>query len=292
MRDRRTRERERIVKEILAPEAAAAPATPELYSPAGSVGSPPSSPPPPIAPDDPPSGWGHSGADPAPPPSSPRPPSEDRPRRRTFHPDNFDWGPPAKLTAFHFTFSDAAKKPPHGQWMVTCPWHRVSAVTACTRTISLGFGGKDVTKRMLMAWCLQAPVHNRRRHHKEVSPQDLGALPEEVLRARMVAMPPPPAIVLTDAELDAEEGIAEDAASSSAAPPPAAAGAGRGRGRGAAPKSASAGPGHGRGGRGKAKAKAKSRVDSDSSRSGSITSTVSSLTPSQSSAAGSDSGSD
>ena len=62
------------------------------------------------------------------------------------------------------TFSDAAKKPPHGQWMVTCPWHRVSAVTACTRTISLGFGGKDVTKRMLMAWCLQAPVHNRRQH--------------------------------------------------------------------------------------------------------------------------------
>ena len=36
----------------------------------------------------------------------------------------------------------------------------------------------------------------------------------------MVAMPPPPAIVPTDAELDAEDGTAEDAVSSSAAPRP------------------------------------------------------------------------
>lgn len=124
--------------------------------------------------------------------------------RRAVNPDSFDWGPAACPKAFHLTWSPPDVKPPHGQWQALCRFHRLNQTTACTKSLSAGIG-KLRAKRLAMAWCLVAPVHDRKRHHGAVRPQMLEPLDEEVLDARMALMEPPPLAVPTDTELDQAE---------------------------------------------------------------------------------------
>lgn len=121
--------------------------------------------------------------------------------RRVVNPDSFDWGPAACPRAFHLTWSPPDIKPPHGQWQALCRFHKLNHTTACTKSLSATIG-KSQAKRLAMAWCLVAPMHDRKRHHGAVRPQMLEPLDEEVLDARMAMMEPPPLAVPTDMELD------------------------------------------------------------------------------------------
>ena len=120
-------------------------------------------------------------------------------RAPKLHPDSFAWG------SFRFTFSDAKKRPPHGQWQAKCRFHMLNQKTLCTRAMNVGpdDASKDLALRLLKGWCLAAPQHERKSTHAAMPLQQKDALPHEVLDARQRDMPPVPANVVSDAELDA-----------------------------------------------------------------------------------------
>ena len=144
-----------------------------------------------------------------PPPESPTP-SGHRPKdsdaavadirslSRVVHQDTFMWGP------FRMTFSDKKSKPPYGQWQATCVYHKLNDKTGCKRSLSLGQVGqsKDRCKRVLMQWCLKAPLFETKRDHAAVPLNPSEALDQEVLDTRLQGLTPPPDHVRTDEAVD------------------------------------------------------------------------------------------
>ena len=100
---------------------------------------------------------------------------------RNVHPDSFVWGP------FRLTFSDESKRPPHGAWQATCPYHRLNDVTGCKRSMVLGVheDSKDLCKRALMTWCLEAPLRKTKKAHAAAPCKVEDALAEAVLNRRL-----------------------------------------------------------------------------------------------------------
>ena len=135
---------------------------------------------------------------------------ERKPRAKTIaekHPDSFDWGP------FRFTFTGPEKRPPHGQWQATCPFHRLNAKTGCTRATQVGptDSSKDDAKRTLQTWCLLAPLHDRKRRHTSAHVKKADVLPQELLDQRLMELQAPAARPQTDEELDLATGAAAEA---------------------------------------------------------------------------------
>lgn len=126
---------------------------------------------------------------------------------RNVHPDSFVWGP------FRLTFSDESKRPPHGAWQATCPYHRLNDVTGCKRSMVLGVheDSKDLCKRALMTWCLEAPLRKTKKAHAAAPCKVEDALAEAVLNRRLKDLPPPPRKAQTDVEIEAAEFEANEA---------------------------------------------------------------------------------
>ena len=120
---------------------------------------------------------------------------------RNVHPDSFVWGP------FRLTLGDESKRPPHGAWQATCPYHRLNHVTGCKRSMVLGVheDSKDLCKRVLMTWCLEAPLHKTKKAHAAAPCKVEDALEEAVLNRRLRELPPPPRKAQTDVEIEAAE---------------------------------------------------------------------------------------
>ena len=117
---------------------------------------------------------------------------------RERHPDSERFGP------FYLTFT--VKRPPSGAWQAMCPYHALNHSTGCTKSMKISEGQpKELVKRMLKAWCLQAPLFNRRRLHGEVQPKSLALLPDAVMQERVLDLPAPPQPLLPDSVLDGQE---------------------------------------------------------------------------------------
>ena len=119
-------------------------------------------------------------------------------RRVTNHPDSFTWGPG---DGFVFTWTSADRRPPNGSWQALCRYHKLNKDTACTQSMSANMG-KELTKRLLKLWCLQAPLHTRKKHHANIRARFLEDVDEEILQARVESLPPPPEELLDDDQLD------------------------------------------------------------------------------------------
>ena len=134
---------------------------------------------------------------------------------RIEHPLSFQWGP------FRFTFTSPEKRPPHGQFQATCPYHRLAPKTKCTRAMQIGPGeeSKDVAARTLQAWCLLGPCHDRKRRHAAAFIAKADILPQEVLEEKMRLLPQPPSDARIGVELDALEESEGGAASAAKAKP-------------------------------------------------------------------------
>ena len=131
--------------------------------------------------------------------------------RGSTHPDSFHWGPAD--SGFHLLYSPPEVKPPHGQWQATCHYHADSGkagktFTPCTRTMSvLVAGSKEIARDALMYWCMQAPLHDRKRYHCAL-PRQTYDLPDRAImlaRARALRPPPPRGKLKTDEELDEQD---------------------------------------------------------------------------------------
>ena len=123
---------------------------------------------------------------------------------RQVNPDTFEFG------HFRLTFVGPEKRPPHGMFQARCLYHKKNDVTGCKRSIACGGApdAKDVCRRILMSWCLEAPLHQTQRSHLGVLLSSANALPMEVLESRLADLPPPPSNVRTDEEIDADATIA------------------------------------------------------------------------------------
>ena len=121
---------------------------------------------------------------------------------RSVQADSFNWGP-----NFRLTFVNATKRPPHGCWQATCRYHAKSKFTGCKRSVQVGgvSDAKDHCKRLLMMWCLQAPLHATKKAHSAVAVSPDDVLPLEALNSRLARLQPPPAVVRTDEEIEAEQ---------------------------------------------------------------------------------------
>ena len=121
---------------------------------------------------------------------------------RVVNPDTFTWGP-----HFRLTFSDKSSKPPHGQWQATCNYHKLNERTGCKRSLSLGKAGhsKDLCKRVLMQWCLAAPLCTTKKEHSAQPLNVDDALDAALLEARLRTLPPPPARIRTDEEIEMDQ---------------------------------------------------------------------------------------
>ena len=119
---------------------------------------------------------------------------------RQVNPDSFEFG------QFRITFVGPEKRPPYGMFQARCLYHRKSSVTGCKRSLACGAAAdaKDVCRRILMSWCLEAPLHHTQRSHLGVPLSSANALPVEVLESRLADLPPPPSNVRTDEEIDAD----------------------------------------------------------------------------------------
>ena len=92
-----------------------------------------------------------------------------------------------------------------GAWQATCPQNDTS-VTGCKKSIALSSNTPEEKTRcmnLLKLWCLQAGQCDRRSTHAATQPRSLELVDEAVLQARLATLPAVPAVVRTDAELDA-----------------------------------------------------------------------------------------
>ena len=123
-------------------------------------------------------------------------------RSRAIHPNTFMWGP------FRFTYASRA---PHGAWQVTCPYHKLSSKTRCTRSMKLGDKpeARDICVRALMNWCLQAPQYRTKKAHASMPCRVEDVLDQGILDARLLSLEEPPAVVRTDKEIEEEEASEE-----------------------------------------------------------------------------------
>ena len=100
-------------------------------------------------------------------------------------------------------------------WQCTCPFHRLSAKTACKKTMRLTLGTSsfeaeaDRVHGMLQHWANQAVKYSRQRHHVALD-VDADSMPsDDVVRAQAIEDAPRHR-VQTDKELDGGEDDAED----------------------------------------------------------------------------------
>ena len=117
---------------------------------------------------------------------------------RSRHEDTCMWGP------FGLTWSAPNKRPPHGSWQATCPFHKLSKATGCKKAIGLK-NKTDEEKQeccsLLKMWCLAVVNHDRRTSHCRVQPRQIEMLDDSVLEARLALLPALPG---PDALLDHE----------------------------------------------------------------------------------------
>ena len=111
---------------------------------------------------------------------------------------------------FRVTWTSAEKRPPHGQWQIRCPFHRLNDSTVCTKAKQAGptAESRNLVLRMLQTWALRAPLHTRKRYHASDMVAAGDVLPAEILESKVAALPAPPLLPPTDVELDAAENAA------------------------------------------------------------------------------------
>ena len=119
--------------------------------------------------------------------------------RRAVQDDTFNWG------LFRVTWIKPSSNCPHGAWQGRCPFHRTTT-TLCTKRVNLGRTvNKDMARAMVKHWCLQAVLHNRKRHHGAWDPRKHETAMEEVMDEEVRRLPEPPEVLQTDEYLDGEE---------------------------------------------------------------------------------------
>ena len=127
--------------------------------------------------------------------------------RRMLHADSFRWGP------FYFTYVPPEKRPPNGQWAVTCPFHAKSVRTDCTKSMAISgptLLDKEKVRDSLKLWCLQADACTRKSEHSAVRFKGCDIPAEAILQARLGELPAPPdrTLIIDDEtrdRLEAEE---------------------------------------------------------------------------------------
>ena len=97
---------------------------------------------------------------------------------RTLRPDSFDWS-----QQFRLTFSDSSKRTPRGAWQARCLYHEKKDKTRCVRSTS--DNAKELCKRLLMSWCLEAPLRKTKTSHAAVPLRVSDVLEQEILDSRL-----------------------------------------------------------------------------------------------------------
>ena len=175
------------------------------------------------------------------------------------------------------------RPPPHspfGGWIAVCKYHKKNRTTACSRSLTCTTASpeeKHRCLRVLYAWCLAAPNHDRKFWHSQEPP--VVDIPMEVVEDRARGLPPLPEPLLDDDELD---GIAAGLAAAAAAKAAPAAAKAKPKGK-AKPKLAKAAPAPGPRPKGKAKAKAKAGAPAGAAESSSSSDSTSASSSSASS---------
>ena len=94
----------------------------------------------------------------------------------------------------------------HGAWQAKCPYHRRSAITACTKSLNLAEDTdeqRELTLRMVKNWLLQARSFDRAWKHQQWNPRSYECPSEHILDIKAEQMPALSEATQTDDELDA-----------------------------------------------------------------------------------------
>ena len=113
------------------------------------------------------------------------------------------WGKPG----FRITYRVAKGKQP-ASWQGTCPYHRKSAATRCTKAVTfLTEDESDACLRRIKNWLVQGPTFLDAKTHSSFHPRFADAPPHEVLDAQAESLSPAPAVVIPDDEHEKVEGV-------------------------------------------------------------------------------------
>ena len=123
-------------------------------------------------------------------------------RSRVIDPETIpDW------FGFRFTWRPPSEEHKLGRWQATCRYHLKSTGSACKKTITVTEEwDKAYSLRLCKQWAVDCVHFSRQRDHVEYRPGDFEVLPDELLDVEAVALPPLPAVVRRDDELDLEVG--------------------------------------------------------------------------------------
>mmetsp|Transcript_37727 Transcript_37727/g.121363 ORF Transcript_37727/g.121363 Transcript_37727/m.121363 type:complete len:213 (-) Transcript_37727:411-1049(-) len=112
------------------------------------------------------------------------------------------WGP------YRITWVPPKPGGKFGAWQGVCPYHKLNSTTLCTKRLNLIEGESvEIAKSMIQGWLLQSCLHNRKRHHAFVHPRQLPMLPDPLLDAKLLRLPPAPDLgdLMDDDDLDNAE---------------------------------------------------------------------------------------
>ena len=113
------------------------------------------------------------------------------------------WGKPG----FRITYRVAKGKQP-ASWQGTCPYHRKSAATRCTKAVTFSTEDEsDACLRRIKNWLVQGPTFLDAKTHSSFHPRFADAPPHEVLDAQAESLSPAPAVVIPDDEHEKVEGV-------------------------------------------------------------------------------------
>eukprot|EP00971_Amphidinium_carterae_P260215 5162612-Amphidinium_carterae.1 len=109
--------------------------------------------------------------------------------------------------AFDFTYIPPNKQCRWGAWQATCPFHRTSRQTKCTKRLNVAgpeqrHEGEALLR--LKVWANQAKMYNRKSLHAALDPKALPQPVEAVVEAQKLCEKPADK-PKTDAQLDAEQ---------------------------------------------------------------------------------------
>ena len=92
---------------------------------------------------------------------------------------NHNWGP-FRITVRRNMLDNGDEDDNHGilAWTARCPFHKVSPVTGCKRSLNVGRQSSEVVLRLLYHWCNHAAEHSRKRDHAAM-PLDIVPPPQE-----------------------------------------------------------------------------------------------------------------
>ena len=112
------------------------------------------------------------------------------------------WGP------YRITWVPPKPGGKFGAWQGVCPYHKLNSTTLCTKRLNLIEGeSAEIAKSLIQGWLLQSCLHNRKRHHAFVHPRQIPMLPDPLLEAELLRLPPAPdpGDVIDDDDLDNAE---------------------------------------------------------------------------------------